>query len=449
MEKVYLKTKSLFCLTGLLCSLNSYAQTVTDPEGNVYPTVTIGNRVWTAANLKVKKYSDGSSITNGIDINNTGWTALGTNGEGGYTHHPFTSVVIDPVLGTNATSSQQVIDTYGLLYNGYVVKNSLGKTLNLPTGWRVSTDADWQELETELGMVSSELNTATWRGATTGVHVGQDLKGTSQLWKSDSKGGTDVVGFNALPAGTRQTSDGAFVYLTERAVFWSPIGTESATQMSRRVLEYNKISIHRSSTLDKKEGMSIRLVREQTAPVNLINYRLKKGANYAVISWETVSEQNNDYFVVERSSDGKNFKELAKIPGKGTTTQKQNYAFTDYFPLSGVNYYRLRQIDKDATVNNYGIIAISFKFDEAIVLSAHPNPVNGSNVTISFAGYQGKAISFSLINTIGITIYNENVNLAEGQADYILNLHKKPAAGQYILNVKGEGLEKSLKLIVK
>src|SRR5690606_37475869 len=176
------------------------------------------------------------------------------------------------------------------------------------------------------------------------------------------------------------------IYLTERAVFWSPtieqLGT-NGTALSRRVLEYSKISIHRSAALNKTEGMSIRLVRETTAPVNLINYKAKKGSNFASLSWETLSEQNNDYFVVERSSDGQNFKELAKISGKGTTTLKQHYSFTDYFPLSGVNYYRLRQIDKDATANNYGVRAVSFSLNNEVTVSAHPNPVTGNNITIN------------------------------------------------------------------
>ncbi|MFD1629871.1 FISUMP domain-containing protein [Pseudopedobacter beijingensis] len=419
-------SKSKFFQQGIFDS--DYSQAVTDIDGNIYNTVTIGNQVWASSNLKVTRYRNGDPIPTGL--NNSAWSSTVL---GAYSVYPFTDA------GENNEAA--VKEKYGLLYNAYAINDSRNIA---PIGWRVATDDDWKELETYNGMATSVLDLSDWRN-TNGE--GQQLK-SEEGWTWDSKAGTDKYGFNALPGGYRAAS-GTYGQIKNRAYFWTgSTSTKTTPSNWRRILEYNKISIHRVD-ISRNEGYAVRLIKENnTAPVNLINFRLKKGTNYTVISWETVSEQNNDYFVVERSSNGKNFKELTKISGKGTTTEKQDYTFTDYFPLGGVNYYRLIQTDKDGTENNYGIRSVSFNLNNTVMFLAYPNPVQDSEITIKLAGYKGKAITLSLVNIMGLTIYKENILVAPEKTDYVLNLTKKPVAGQYILNVQGDGLNKSLKLMV-
>jgi uncharacterized protein (TIGR02145 family) len=440
MEKFYLKTKFSFCLMALSCVISANAQTVTDKDGNVYNTVTIGNQVWTSSNLKVTKYNDGTAINTGLS--NTDW-ALTTNGalalEGAYAVYPFADA--------GEANEAAVIAKYGLLYNAYTTLNPKGIA---PTGWRVATDDDWKALEMHAGMTQTDADviSGAWRGAAAVEGAGTKLRGKSADWTT---AGTDDYNFLMVPAGFRAAA-GGYSNINARAYFWTSSTSDKISPAPynswRRLIAHNQTGINRVD-ISRNEGYSIRLVKIATTPVNLINYKVKKGVNFASLSWETLSEDNNDYFVVEHSSDGENFKELAKISGRGTTKDRQNYSFTDYFPSSGVNYYRLKQYDKDATVNNYGVRAVNFNLDDVIAISAHPNPVDGNSVTINFAGYKGKTIAISLLNSIGMPVYRENINIAAGQSDYILSLNKKPAVGQYILNIQGEGLEKSLKLIIK
>ncbi len=436
MEKFYLKTKFSFCLMGLSCVFSANAQTVTDKDGNVYNTVTIGNQEWTTSNLKVTKYNDGTPINNGLS--NTDW-ALTTNGalalEGAYAVYPFADA--------GEANEASVITKYGLLYNAYTTLNPKGIA---PTGWRVATDDDWKAFEMHAGMTQTDAdNNVNGRG---GSAVVTKLIGEADEWGANK--GTDDYNFLMMPAGFRAAA-GTYGQIKARAYFWT--STTSAKVSPSPYNSWRRLTLPGTGVnrvdISRNEGYSLRLVKIATTPVNLINYKVKKGLNFASLSWETLSEQNNDYFVVERSSNGQNFKELAKIQGKGTTTEKQKYSFTDYFPLSGVNYYRLRQVDKDATISNYGVKAVNFSLDDVVAISAHPNPVIGNNITINFAGYKGKTIALSLINSIGMPICRENISVVEGQSDYILNLNNKPAAGQYILNVQGEALEKAVKILIQ
>src|SRR5665648_943598 len=102
--------------------------TVTDIDGNVYKTVTIGTQVWMAENLKTTKYRNGDPIPNITDA--TAWTNLTT---GAY---------------CNNNNDANYATTYGRLYNWYAVNDIRNIA---PAGWHIPTKAEWTTLTTYLG----------------------------------------------------------------------------------------------------------------------------------------------------------------------------------------------------------------------------------------------------------------------------------------------------------
>src|SRR5690606_17311517 len=111
-------------------------EAVTDIDGNVYTTVVIGDLEWMVENLKVTKYNNGDAIPTGLS--DADWSATFTNGRlGAYAVYPYTA------SGGLVNSEEEMIETYGLLYNGFAVHDSRGLA---PEGWRVATDEDYKEL---------------------------------------------------------------------------------------------------------------------------------------------------------------------------------------------------------------------------------------------------------------------------------------------------------------
>ena len=93
-------------------------------------------------------------------------------------------------------------------------------------------------------------------------------------------------------------------------------------------------------------------------PVELISF---EGQNKGVInelSWETASEKNNDYFTLQYSSDGIDWKDIEKINGAGTTSSIQYYSATHRDFEIGINYYRLTQVDFDGARKTHKIKSI-------------------------------------------------------------------------------------------
>ena len=78
------------------------------------------------------------------------------------------------------------------------------------------------------------------------------------------------------------------------------------------------------------------------------------------IFWSTASEENNDYFILERSNDGNTWESIATINGNGSTTMKQNYVFDDFeYIKDQINYYQLKQYDFDGNYKPSKIIMVN------------------------------------------------------------------------------------------
>jgi hypothetical protein len=94
-------------------------------------------------------------------------------------------------------------------------------------------------------------------------------------------------------------------------------------------------------------------------PIELISFEANLNANNQVdIFWSTASEQNNDFFTIERSIDGLNWEIVATVAGAGNSTNRIDYAAYDLRPLSGISYYRLKQTDYDGAFEYSNIVSV-------------------------------------------------------------------------------------------
>ena len=200
---------------------------ITDFEGNIYHTITIGRQTWTVENLKSTKYRDGTAIP--LVTDNTAWAGLSTPGYCWYTND----------------SLWYYKNTYGALYNWYVVNPTNPKKL-APYGWHVATDADWNTLSTFVdfagGAELKEAGTAHWAPAT-----------------PPNEWATNALGFSALPGGYRWL-DGTFANAGYYGYWWTTAeGDASIT--GNRVMNNNSADLlvyH----YQQRCGMSVRLVRD-------------------------------------------------------------------------------------------------------------------------------------------------------------------------------------------
>ncbi|MCB9288654.1 MAG: T9SS type A sorting domain-containing protein [Lewinellaceae bacterium] len=96
-------------------------------------------------------------------------------------------------------------------------------------------------------------------------------------------------------------------------------------------------------------------------PVELTTFTARPTRKGAELYWATATELNNDYFSIERSTDGKHFSEIGRVAGFGTTQEEHHYTFTDLTPAKGLNYYRLNQRDFDGGQEYSKVVSVLFE----------------------------------------------------------------------------------------
>ncbi|MBK8926060.1 MAG: hypothetical protein IPM74_09160 [Crocinitomicaceae bacterium] len=93
-------------------------------------------------------------------------------------------------------------------------------------------------------------------------------------------------------------------------------------------------------------------------PVVLVSLEAQNEGQVNVIKWQTKSESNNDFYTLERSTDGETWYAVGNIDGAGNSSETIDYQFRDFFVSDQVVYYQLWQTDHDGVTTNLGIVAV-------------------------------------------------------------------------------------------
>ncbi len=206
---------------------SGYGPNITDVENNTYKTVFIGTQQWMGENLKVSKYSDGTTIPNITD--NALWAS---NTTGAWCYY-----------NNDATNDAK----YGKLYNWYAVSKTTNGNKNVcPTGWHVPTDDEWTVLTNYLGGLSVAGGKMKEVGTTSWISSNEDMTNTSL--------------FTGLPGGGRYYI-GDYGNIGNHGYWWS------STEVSTDAAWYRFLNIPAASDADRGDnykisGFSVRCLRD-------------------------------------------------------------------------------------------------------------------------------------------------------------------------------------------
>ncbi|HMN06972.1 MAG TPA: T9SS type A sorting domain-containing protein [Flavobacteriales bacterium] len=131
------------------------------------------------------------------------------------------------------------------------------------------------------------------------------------------------------------------------------------------------------------------------------------------LTWATATEKNSSHFMVEHSADAEHFTAIGKVQASGNTQYRTDYGFTDEEPFTGVNYYRLRQVDKDGTweYSNTVVVITDMQGGQVMVF---PNPVEDVLRLALTAPAAGTA-RLQVLDALGRTVRERSMAVAYGQ----------------------------------
>lgn len=182
-------------------------------------------------------------------------------------------------------------------------------------------------------------------------------------------------------------------------------------------------------------------------PVELTSFHAKCISDNVTLDWATASEQNSDYFEVERSNDAVHFTALSQIPAAGNSNSIKMYSYTDRYPENGQNYYRLKQQDKGSKPATYSsIVQTSCEQDIKNQWQVFYTPENGIKVQIQ--SDKEENFTWMLFEVSGKLLLKENKEIPQGMSLFELPVNPKLAAGIYLLQAIGETSATAKKILV-
>jgi hypothetical protein len=212
---------------------------------------------------------------------------------------------------------------------------------------------------------------------------------------------------------------------------WTPISIPSSG--------YQVVSVDSMTQFAAQSSGFYKLEAPWFVPVELSSFGAELINTDVILSWTTATELNNQGFEIEHSIDNDNFSKIGFVPGFGTTSESKSYSFKISNIQSGLQYYRLKQIDFDGTATTYNSVEVTGPVPNSFVLNQnHPNPFNPST-TISFSLPVEAKITIKLFNMLG----QEVAQIAESEFDAgshsLLFKANNLSSGTYIYTLEADG----------
>lgn len=196
-----------------------------------------------------------------------------------------------------------------------------------------------------------------------------------------------------------------------------------------------------TSTISASQGGQIEdyaVSFSSSLPVELIAFNANLKNNKLVeISWTTEKEISNSHFDIERSNDGLVFNKINSVVGNGNSNSSRNYKGIDRYPLLGLNYYRLKQVDFDGSYAYSDIKAVEVR-KENISVVIHPNPAKDK---LYIGGINQDYYQVEVFDQLGKMVVTAD-------SSSIIDVHALPN-GVYFIKVTADGLQHVEKILIR
>ncbi len=150
-------------------------------------------------------------------------------------------------------------------------------------------------------------------------------------------------------------------------------------------------------------------------PIELSSFTAETKANQITLNWNTATETNNSGFEIQRSTDGKDFRTLDFIEGKGTTLDPQLYYYDDKDLRKGqLYYYRLRQIDYSGQFEYSKVITAKTESSQVYGASFSPNPVHNQLARLNYTSPTQGQLFLQVFDVTGKTLSEQTYQVLEG-----------------------------------
>jgi hypothetical protein len=175
-----------------------------------------------------------------------------------------------------------------------------------------------------------------------------------------------------------------------------------------------------------------------TFTVQFTELKARKRGETVALDWGTVTEQNSSHFIVQRSSNGRDFeKEIGSVKAAGNSSSPLTYDFADLAPMKGWNYYRIKQVDVDGKYIFSNTAAVNFDKGFGMMV-IYPNPAK-DQLNVEYTAERAGKLELQVIDSKGAVLMSTKMAVTTGRNIQPLNISSL-SKGMYLLKyVDAEG----------
>lgn len=181
-------------------------------------------------------------------------------------------------------------------------------------------------------------------------------------------------------------------------------------------------------------------------PIELLSFTARQSDEIVVLEWKAATELNNDFYTLERSYNGIDFDEIARVQGAGTSATETQYTREDYPAFSGLIYYRLTQTDFDGTFETFDLVSVNFE-KNSTRMELFPNPTNEEFVNVVLPRDIEGNVLLRVFSVAGETLFEQEYEGFEG--NITLNVTTLNGTGVYVVTANSRQGNYQARLIVE
>ena len=183
-------------------------------------------------------------------------------------------------------------------------------------------------------------------------------------------------------------------------------------------------------------------------PVELISFAADCVTDEVILSWETASESNCDFFAIQTSLDMITWHDIGIVKASGTSNQLKAYRYSEIKKVEQPVYYRLKVYDYDGTYSYSTFVEVNCQNDGFIDVSIYPNPVK-NELFVRFTNSKSEVVKLFITNSIGQVVYKTSFYVCDFNSEFVIDVSNLKD-GLYMLNFVSDHVEiKFSKKIVK
>ncbi len=224
------------------------------------------------------------------------------------------------------------------------------------------------------------------------------------------------------------------------------VGVASGTQVNNQTTEHigfnpgnGTVNYAVQGNLDPtndNSGTALEVITNPL-PIHFVDINAAWKGNDGIVKWTVAQEVNNKYFSIERSFDGKNFKEVGQVNSIGNHQDRHVYTYVDANVKGQTSekvFYRVKQIDMDGSSTSTSIVSLSTDESGADAY-IFPNPVANDHFSFVYqnSNIQDAVLQIQILDAHGRVLVNTSKNITKGKNQIELSTSGM-ATGTYYLN---------------